>query len=84
MHRYPALVSGSGNGDASIAISLNAAAKRGAGIYDANCASCHSGDETDQRLYPAEEVGTDPLREPGALLVRLIRVNAEPSCKDGC
>lgn len=29
-------------------------------------------------------VGTDPLREPGALLVRLIRVNTEPSCKDGC
>ncbi|MBP7916955.1 MAG: succinylglutamate desuccinylase/aspartoacylase family protein [Arenimonas sp.] len=29
-------------------------------------------------------IGTDPLREPGALLVRLIRVNAEPSCKDGC
>ena len=30
MHRYPALVSGTGNGDASIAIALNAAAKRGA------------------------------------------------------
>jgi uncharacterized protein len=29
-------------------------------------------------------IGTDPLREPGALLVRLIRVNSEPSCKDGC
>jgi L-asparaginase II len=30
MHRYPALVSGVGNGDAAIAINLNAAAKRGA------------------------------------------------------
>jgi L-asparaginase II len=30
MHRYPALVSGAGNGDASIATALNAAAKRGA------------------------------------------------------
>lgn len=30
MHRYPALASGVGNGDASIAINLNAAAKRGA------------------------------------------------------
>ena len=30
MHRYPALVSGTGNGDASIASALNAAAKRGA------------------------------------------------------
>ncbi|HWR95743.1 MAG TPA: succinylglutamate desuccinylase/aspartoacylase family protein [Arenimonas sp.] len=29
-------------------------------------------------------IATDPLREPGSLLVRLIRVNAEPSCKDGC
>lgn len=30
MHRYPALVSGVGNGDASLAIALNAVAKRGA------------------------------------------------------
>jgi L-asparaginase II len=30
MHRYPALVSGTGNGDASIGSALNAAAKRGA------------------------------------------------------
>lgn len=30
MHRYPALVSGAGNGDASIGIAINAAAKRGA------------------------------------------------------
>jgi L-asparaginase II len=30
MHRFPALVSGTGNGDASIAVALNAAAKRGA------------------------------------------------------
>jgi len=31
MHRYPALVSGSGNGDAELAIALDVAAKRGAG-----------------------------------------------------
>ncbi len=30
MHRYPALVSGTGNGDTSIAMAINAAAKRGA------------------------------------------------------
>jgi L-asparaginase II len=30
MHRYPALVSGAGNGDASLAIAINAVAKRGA------------------------------------------------------
>ena len=30
MHRYPALVSGSGNGDATLAIATNSAAKRGA------------------------------------------------------
>jgi L-asparaginase II len=30
MHRYPALVSGTGNGDSSIAVAINAAAKRGA------------------------------------------------------
>jgi mono/diheme cytochrome c family protein len=39
-----------------------AAAKRGAKLYEANCASCHTGEESDRRLYPAEMVGTDPLR----------------------
>lgn len=29
-------------------------------------------------------VSTDPIREPGALLVRLIRHNPDPTCKDGC
>jgi predicted deacylase len=29
-------------------------------------------------------VGTDPLREPGSLLVRLIRINTDASCSDGC
>jgi predicted deacylase len=29
-------------------------------------------------------VGTDPLREPGALLVRLLTNSSDPSCKNGC
>lgn len=29
-------------------------------------------------------IGTDPLREPGSLLVRLIRINSESACSDGC
>lgn len=29
-------------------------------------------------------ISTDPVREPGALLVRLIRNNPDPACKDGC
>lgn len=29
-------------------------------------------------------VGTDPIREPDSLLVRLIRLNTEPGCKHGC
>ena len=29
-------------------------------------------------------IGTDPLREPGSLLVRLIRVNTDTACSDGC
>lgn len=29
-------------------------------------------------------ISTDPIREPGALLVRLIRDNPDPACKDGC
>lgn len=29
-------------------------------------------------------IGTDPLREPGGMLVRLIRLNTQASCKDGC
>ena len=38
------------------------AAKRGAEHYAVNCASCHGGEESDKRLYPASEVGTDPVR----------------------
>ena len=30
--------------------------------FDAQCASCHSGNESDQRLYAVAEVGTDPVR----------------------
>jgi hypothetical protein len=40
----------------------NVAAKRGAPIFEANCNSCHGGPESDQRLYPVAEVGTDPQR----------------------
>ncbi|WP_297800848.1 succinylglutamate desuccinylase/aspartoacylase family protein [Arenimonas sp. GDDSR-1] len=29
-------------------------------------------------------IGTDPLREPGSLLVRLIRINTDAACSDGC
>ena len=39
-----------------------AAAKRGATHYAANCVSCHGGTESDKRLYSVAEVGTDPLR----------------------
>ena len=39
-----------------------AAAKRGAAHYAANCVSCHGGPESDKRLYSAAEVGTDPHR----------------------
>jgi len=38
------------------------AAKRGAAHYATNCVSCHGGTESDKRLYPVSEVGTDPLR----------------------
>lgn len=39
-----------------------AAAKRGAAHFDAKCNSCHGGPESDKRLYPLAEVGTDPHR----------------------
>ena len=39
-----------------------AAAKRGAAHFDAHCASCHGGPESDKRLYSVAEVGTDPHR----------------------
>jgi cytochrome c553 len=39
-----------------------AAAKRGAAHYAANCVSCHGGTESDKRLYSVAEVGTDPHR----------------------
>jgi hypothetical protein len=38
------------------------AAKGGEKLFAANCASCHTGPETDQRLRAVAEVGTDPLR----------------------
>jgi len=37
-------------------------AQRGTKIFADRCASCHTGPETDQRLHPLAEVGTDPLR----------------------
>jgi hypothetical protein len=40
----------------------NNAAKRGASLFASNCNSCHGGPETDKRLYPVTEVGTDPHR----------------------
>jgi RoxA-like, cytochrome c-like len=39
-----------------------AAAKRGAEHFNAKCNSCHGGPESDKRLYPLAEVGTDPHR----------------------
>lgn len=38
------------------------AASRGAAHYQANCASCHSGPETDSRLFAASAIGTDAMR----------------------
>lgn len=38
------------------------AAKRGAAHYETKCNSCHGGPESDKRLYPVAEVGTDPNR----------------------
>lgn len=38
------------------------AAKRGAAHFESKCASCHSGPESDKRLYSISEVGTDPHR----------------------
>jgi len=39
-----------------------AAAKRGAAHFETKCNSCHGGPESDKRLYPVAEVGTDPSR----------------------
>ncbi len=39
-----------------------AAAKRGGAHFVAKCASCHASPESDKRLYPVAEVGTDPHR----------------------
>jgi hypothetical protein len=38
------------------------AAKRGAKLYQANCVSCHGGEESDNRLHSPSETGTDPRR----------------------
>jgi processive rubber oxygenase RoxA-like protein len=39
-----------------------AAAVRGRATYQARCASCHDGRESDVRLHAAMDVGTDPTR----------------------
>ncbi|MDP3766410.1 MAG: cytochrome c, partial [Dehalococcoidia bacterium] len=39
-----------------------AAARRGAALYQARCASCHEGPESDARLHAPEAVGTEPSR----------------------
>ena len=38
------------------------AANRGARHFEMLCNSCHGGPETDKRLYPVSEIGTDPHR----------------------
>jgi len=40
----------------------DAAAARGRGLYQARCAGCHDGQESDARLHAAMDVGTDPTR----------------------
>jgi hypothetical protein len=40
----------------------NEIAKRGGVHFESKCASCHGGPESDKRLYPVAEVGTDPNR----------------------
>jgi hypothetical protein len=40
----------------------NEAAHRGESLFAANCNSCHGGPESDKRLFPVAEVGTDPHR----------------------
>jgi hypothetical protein len=40
----------------------NEAAGRGAAHFQANCASCHAGPESDKRLHSVAEIGTDPHR----------------------
>ena len=42
-----------------------AAATRGAAHYQALCAECHDGEQTDARLYSPAQVGTDPQRAIG-------------------
>ena len=39
-----------------------AAAKRGAAHFEARCASCHAGPESDLRLHDPAETGTEPTR----------------------
>ena len=39
-----------------------ASAKRGSDHFAAKCVSCHASPESDKRLYPVAEIGTDPHR----------------------
>jgi hypothetical protein len=52
-----------------------AAASRGAAHFEARCASCHAGPESDKRLYSLAEVGTDPHRAEAFTPVQAERFN---------
>jgi mono/diheme cytochrome c family protein len=53
----------------------DAAAKRGAPLYQARCAACHAGPEGDGRLYATTEVGTEPHRAEAFTQLQADRFN---------
>ncbi|MFO1499768.1 MAG: c-type cytochrome [Verrucomicrobiota bacterium] len=69
------------------------AASRGFAYFQANCASCHSGVESDARLYPVSDIGTEPNRARAftqlqadrfnRFLARLQTAGYEPSAEPG-
>lgn len=52
-----------------------AAAERGKAHYQARCASCHDGNESDARLYAVSEIGTEPHRAVGFTQAQADRFN---------
>ena len=54
----------------------DAAARRGAPIFLARCASCHAGSESDRRLHDVDEIGTEPTRARSFTADQASRFNA--------
>ena len=89
MHRYPALASGTGNGDGSIGVAINAAAKRGAegciGVALENRlgVAAKSWDGLWQPAEVAVVAALDAIGEPSGFVTEQLGLVGRPTIRGG-